>query len=120
MAIHSSWFKRLNLSSKKNLKNILLKSQKNLISTISFAILKKDLNNKNESIFNPISPLAQRQYILEATSPTKVVVSSTTSGGNGESHSMSMMMKGGLSQSLKLTPKPLTSISLNKVISKVF
>ena len=78
MVIHSSWFKRLNLSSKKNLKNILLKSQKNLISTISFGKLKKDLNKKNESIFNPISPLAQRQYILEATSPTKVFVSSTT------------------------------------------
>ena len=77
------------------------------------------MNNKNDSIFNPISSLAQRQYILEATSPTKVVVSSTTcamSGGNGESHSMPMMMKGGLSQSLKQTPKPLTSSSLNKVI----
>jgi len=80
-------------------------------------MFKKDLNTKNDSICDPISPLAQRQYILEATSPTKVVVSST-SGANSQSDNSSMsmtMMKGGLSQSLKLQPKALTNISLNKV-----
>ncbi len=61
---------------------------------------------KKEDIFKPVSPIAQRQYITEATSPIKL--SSILSSSMGE-------IKGGLSQSIKITPKPLSSVSLNKV-----
>lgn len=62
--------------------------------------------SKKDEIYNPVSPLAQRQYIAEATSPGKLT--SILSSGISE-------IKGGLSQPIKLSTKPLGTISLNKV-----
>jgi hypothetical protein len=73
-------------------------------------------NLKNENIFNPISPLAQRQYIIEATSPTKVTSVSSAINLNNEMSSN----KGGLSQTIKLQPKALANISLNKKTTDIF
>ncbi len=61
---------------------------------------------KDADIFNPVSPLAQRAFLNEAQSPTKV--SSLLTAGGGD-------VKGGLSQTMRITPKPLSTISLNKV-----
>jgi hypothetical protein len=55
-----------------------------------------------------LSPIAQRQYIAEATSPVKIASLVSTSGLSD------MYSKGGLSQTIKITPKPLSTISLNK------
>ena len=60
--------------------------------------------SKKEQMFQPVSPIAQRPYITEATSPVKHTFPSGISD-----------LKGGLSQNIKLTPKPLTQISFNKV-----
>lgn len=60
---------------------------------------------KKDDIFKPVSPLAQRPFITEATSPVKLA--SILSSGISE-------VKGGLSQSFKITPKPLSTVSLNK------
>ncbi|CAF0852273.1 unnamed protein product [Brachionus calyciflorus] len=70
------------------------------------SLLKTQLQDysKKEDIFKPVSPIAQRPYITEATSPPKVpnVLSQITQPSE---------YKGGLSQTLKLTTKPLTQIS---------
>ena len=62
--------------------------------------------NKKEDILKPVSSIAQRPYITEATSPAKVVASEAPS-------SSGPYFRGGLSQSIKITPKALNTISLN-------
>ncbi|RNA23314.1 nuclear pore complex Nup98-Nup96 isoform X1 [Brachionus plicatilis] len=65
------------------------------------SLLKSQLQDysKKEDIFKPVSPVAQKPYITEATSPTKVpsFLNQTLPE-----------YKGGLSMTLKLTPKPIT------------
>jgi type II secretory pathway pseudopilin PulG len=62
--------------------------------------------SKKEDIFKPLSPIAQRPYITEATSPVKITSILPSSVSDS---------KGGLSQTIKIAPKPLNTISLNKV-----
>lgn len=62
--------------------------------------------NKKEDILKPVSSIAQRPYITEATSPAKVVSSEAPS-------TTGPYFRGGLSQSIKITPKALNTISLN-------
>jgi hypothetical protein len=67
--------------------------------------------DKKEDIFKPLSPIAQRPYITEATSPVKITSILPSSVSDG---------KGGLSQTIKIMPKPLNPISLNKVNFYIF
>jgi nuclear pore complex protein Nup98-Nup96 len=71
--------------------------------------------NKKEDIFKPVSPIAQRPYITEATSPAKVTSSLTSSVQGAE-----LKAVGGLSQTIRITPKALTTISLNKPKNDLF
>ena len=62
-----------------------------------------------DEVLGPVSPLAQQAYIAEATSPLRLAALLASAAGGGAD------VRGGLSHSLKITPKPLSSISLNKV-----
>jgi type II secretory pathway pseudopilin PulG len=61
-----------------------------------------------DEVLAPVSPLAQQAYIAEATSPLRLTALLAAAAGGADA-------RGGLSHSLKITPKPLSSISLNKV-----
>ncbi len=82
----------------------LLQQQLNALTQSPYgttsSLLKSSLQDLKEDILKPISPMAQRPYITEATSPQKTAPITD--------------FKGGLSQPVKLTTKPLSSISLNK------
>jgi hypothetical protein len=96
----------------------------------SATLLRSSLQDHlKEDIFKPVSPLAQRPYIAEATSPQKCATSPmsaaaalATSSAMAASHFLSSSsgsnssgidFKGGLSQPMRVTPKPLAQISLN-------
>jgi nuclear pore complex protein Nup98-Nup96 len=89
----------------------------------SATLLRSSIQDLKDDIFKPVSPIAQRPYITEATSPQKTSASplagsmGSSSGmcsGNGYSGMGGGDFKGGLSQPMRVTPKPLSQISLNK------
>ena len=77
-------------------------------------LLRSSIQDLKEDIFKPVSPQAQRAYIAEATSPQKVASPLTGGGGGGGGGGSAGDFKGGLSQPVRITPKPLAQISLNK------
>lgn len=81
--------------------------------TSTSSLLKNTLQDlsKREDILKPLSPIAQRQYISEATSPSKVT---TVAAPISACSSLTSEFKGGLSQPLKITPKVLSTISMNR------
>jgi nuclear pore complex protein Nup98-Nup96 len=72
--------------------------------------IKKGLQDidKRDDILKPVSPIAQRPYIVEAMSPSK------RNSGVGVGFLPGSDLRGGLSQPVRLTPKALTTVSLNK------
>lgn len=84
--------------------------------TSASSLLKNTLQDlsKREDILKPLSPIAQRQYIADATSPPKVTTIVAPISG---SSSLMTDFKGGLSQPLKITPKVLSTISMNRTSS---
>lgn len=94
-------------------------------SSGSLSLLRSDLK---EDMLKPVSPAAQRPYITEATSPQKQLNSSSflhasassPQLNSGHQQQIGSDFKGGLSHSIRLTPKPLAQISLNKKSSDLF
>jgi nuclear pore complex protein Nup98-Nup96 len=78
----------------------------------SATLLRSSIQDLKDDIFKPVSPIAQRPYITEATSPQKAASPLASSIGGG--YSGISDFKGGLSQPIRVTPKPLSQISLNK------
>ena len=73
------------------------------------SLLRHNLQSEQakRDILKPISPMAQNQYLNELTSPSKItsIIPASVSA---------MDLKGSLSQTLKITPKALSTISMSK------